>query len=139
MRSLNETVASFVAVSTVSSTGHVQRRQRLHRRPHDEQLARRHPALDTAGERRVAPVGALGGVPADGVVGDAAAPGGDVEAVADLDALDRLDAHHRLGEQAVELAVPVDVAAQPDGHAVGEHLDHPAERVAVLGGRLDLA
>ena len=38
----------------------------------------------------------------------------------------------------VELAVPVDVAAEPDRHAVGEHLDDAAERVAVLGRRLDL-
>ena len=63
---------------------------------------------------------------------------GDLEAVADLDALDRLDAHQRLGQQGVELAVPVHVAAEPDRHAVGEHLDDAAERVAVLGRRLDL-
>ena len=44
----------------------------------------------------------------------------------------------RAGEQGVELAVPVHVAAEPDGHAVGEHLDDAAEAVAVLGGRLDL-
>ena len=71
-------------------------------------------------------------------MGLAPPPPGDLEAVADLDALDGLDAHHRLGEQGVELAVPVDVAAEPDRHAVGEHLDDAAERVAVLGRRLDL-
>ena len=125
-------------MSTVSSTGTLSVASGFIADAHDEQLARRHPALDTAGEGRVASVRAGGLVPADGVVGGAAASGGDVEAVAELDALDGLDAHHRLGEQAVELAIPVDVAAEPDGHAVGEHLDHPAERVAVLGGRLDL-
>ena len=117
---------------------HVERRQRLHRGPHDDQLARRHAALDPAGERRVPAVLAVGGVPADGVVGLAPPPAGDVEPVADLDALDGLDAHHGLGEQGVELAVPVDVAAEPDGHALGEHLDDAAERVAVLGRGLDL-
>ena len=78
------------------------------------------------------------GVPADRVVGGAAAPPGDLEPVADLDALDRLDAHHRLGQQRVELAIPVHVAAETDRYAEAEHLDHAAERVAVLGGGLDL-
>ena len=41
------------------------------------------------------------------------------------------------GQQGVELAVPVDVAAEPDRHAVGQDLDDAAERVAVLGRRLD--
>ena len=71
-------------------------------------------------------------------MGLAAPAAGDLEAVADLDALHRLDAHQRLGQQAVELAVPVHVAAEPDRHAVGQHLDDAAERVAVLGRRLDL-
>ena len=78
------------------------------------------------------------GVPDDGVVGLAPPPAGHVEAVADLDALDRLDAHERLGQQGVELAVPVHVAAEADRHAVGEHLDDAPQGVAVLLGRLDL-
>ena len=86
----------------------------------------------------MAAVATVGLVPADRVVGRAPPPPGDVEAVADLDALDRLDAHHRLGEQGVELAIPVDVAAETDGHAVAEHLDDATERVTVLGGGLDL-
>ena len=40
--------------------------------------------------------------------------------------------------QTVDLPVPVDVRAQPGGDAVAEHLDDAAERVAGLGGRLDL-
>ena len=63
---------------------------------------------------------------------------GDLEAVSDLDTLHGLDAHHGLSEQRVELAIPVDVAAEPDRDAEPEHLDDAAERVAVLGGRLDL-
>ena len=67
----------------------------------------------------------------------AAARRGD-EAVAELDALHRLDAHERLGEEAVDAAVPVDVGAEPGGDAVPEDLDDTAERVAGRGGGLDL-
>ena len=90
---------------------------------------------------RVEPRRVLAGlvVPEDLVVGVAAPDAGDLEAVADLDALHRLDAHQRLGEQAVDLAVPVHVRAEPGRHAVAEHLDHAAERVADLGRGLDLA
>ena len=66
-------------------------------------------------------------------MGLAAPAPGVVPAVADLDALDRLDAHQGLGEQPVELAVPVDVTAEADRQAVAEHLDDPAERVSLLG------
>ena len=71
-------------------------------------------------------------------MGRAPPPAGDLEPVADLDALHGLDAHDRLGEQRVELAIPVHVAAEADRHAEAEHLDDAAERVAVLGRRLDL-
>ena len=60
------------------------------------------------------------------------------ESVADLDALDGLDAHERLRELAVEAAVPVHVRAEPGRQTVGEHLDDAAERVAVLAGGVDL-
>ena len=76
------------------------------------------------------------GIPEDLVVGVAAPSAGDLEAVADLDALHRLDAHERLGEQPVDLAVPVHVRAEADRHTVAEHLDDPAERVADLRRRL---
>ena len=127
-----------MAVSTVLSVGPVERGQRLHRGPGDQQLAGGDAALDAAGQRGLPAVGAGLGVPGDRVVGLAAPPAGDLEAVADLDALDGLDRHEGAGEQRVELAVPVDVAAEPDGHAVGEDLDDAAEAVAVLGRRLDL-
>ena len=45
--------------------------------------------------------------------------------------------HEGLGQEGVELAVPVHVAAEADRHAVGQDLGHAAERVAVLGRRLD--
>ena len=68
----------------------------------------------------------------------AAALARDLEAVADLDALHGLDAHQRLREQAVDLAVPVHVRTETRRHAVAEHLDDPAEGVADLRGRFDL-
>src|SRR5580693_3759670 len=50
------------------------------------------------------------------------------KAGADLDALDRVDAHQRRGQIAVELAV--DRRAQPRRHAVGYDFDHRADRRA---------
>ena len=64
--------------------------------------------------------------------------GGEVEAVADLDALDRLDAHQRAGQPRVEPAVPVHVRAEARRQAVHDHLDDAAEGVAVLVGLVDL-
>ena len=120
------------------SVGPVERGQRLHRGPRHQHLAGGDAALDAAGQRRLAPVGARRRVPGDRVVGLAPPPPGHLEAVADLHALHGLDRHERPGQQRVELAVPVHVAAQPHRHAVGEHLDDAAEAVAVLGRRLDL-
>ena len=77
----------------------VQRRERLHVRAYDDHLARRHAALDAARLRGLAPVRAGVGIPRDRVVRDRPASPRDLEAVADLDALDRLDAHERLREQ----------------------------------------
>ncbi len=49
---------------------------------------------------------------------------------ADLDCLDRLQAHHGLGEKAVEPLVPVSVGAQARGHVVHHHLKDAANSVA---------
>ena len=38
----------------------------------------------------------------------------------------------------VEAAIPVHVGAEADGGTVGEHLDHAAEGLALLAGRVDL-
>ena len=46
-----------------------------------------------------------------------------------------MDAHHRLREPAIELAVPLHVGAEPRRHAGGDDLERAAERVAgVLRG-----
>ncbi len=63
--------------------------------------------------------------------------GGQAEAVADLHALDRLDAHQRAGQPRVEAAVPVHVRAEARRQAVDDDLDHAAEGVAVLVGLVD--
>ena len=94
-------------------------RDRLHRGPHPQHLAGGHAALGAAG-----------------AAGDAAdarrrsarsrrAPceprrRGELEAVADLDALDRLDAHQRAGQPGVEPAVPVHVRAEARRQAVDD-------------------
>src|SRR5262249_37776624 len=55
-----------------------------------------------------------------------AAHGGDGKAVADLDALDGVDAHQPLGEIGIELVV--DRIAQPDRYSGGHDLDHRPAR-----------
>ena len=57
------------------------------------------------------------------------------EPVADLDALDRLDPHHRGGQPRVEAVLLRRVRAEPGRHAGRAHLDEAADRVA-LGARL---
>ena len=59
------------------------------------------------------------------------------EAVADLDALDRLDAHHRRGEPRVEAILFAGVRAEPRRCTGRAHLDAAAERVLILARRVD--
>ena len=58
------------------------------------------------------------------------------EAVADLDALDRLDPHQREREPRVEPVGLLGVRPEPGWHARRDDLDDPAERVAVLPRRV---
>ena len=123
------TAASPVATSTVRSArgtvaiGFIAARTR-------SDLAGGHAALGAARAARRTPHGAV--LADDLVVGQRAGRGGELEAVADLDALDRLDAHQRAGEPRVEAAVPVHVRAEAGREAVHHDLDDTAERVAVL-------
>ena len=66
-----------------------------------------------------------------------ARPSGGLDSQADLDGLDRLDAHDGAGQPGVELAVPLGVAAQPDRAAGDDRLDDAAQRVAGLAGGVD--
>ena len=72
------------------------------------------------------------------VVRRAAPPARGAEPVADLDALHGLDAHQRTGQPGVEPPVGLHVGAEPDRQPVRDHLDHAAEGVAVVLGRVDL-
>ncbi len=67
-----------------------------------------------------------------------AAPGGSQEAVTDLDTLDGLDAHESGRKLRIELAIPVNVGAEPGRNTVGQHLDDPAQGVTVVVGTIDL-
>ena len=62
---------------------------------------------------------------------------GQREALADLDALHRLDAHQRPGEARVEPLLLRRVRAEPRRDAARAHLDDAAERVALGAGRVD--
>ena len=112
-----------------------QRRQRLHRGADDDLLAVRDAALDAAGAVRLAVQAAL--VADDLVVRLRAAEPGEREAVADLDALHRLDPHQRRREPRVEPVLAPRVRAEARRDAARPHLDAAAERVAILPRRVD--
>src|SRR5208337_2429168 len=98
---------------------------RLDREPGDNRLSGRNAAENAAGmigEEARAPVRA----PSHLVRVLLAREFGGREAVADLDALDRIDAHQRAREFGVELAV--DRRAPAGGNALGHDLDHGADR-----------
>ena len=63
------------------------------------------------------------------------APARGLEPVAELDALDRLDAHECCGQTGIEPAITVDVTAEPRRQPVREHLHHAAEGVALALAR----
>ena len=91
-----------------------ERRQRLHGGANDERLAVRDPSLEAAGPvRRAAAVGL------DLVVGRRAACSGEREAVADLDALHGVDAHHGAGQ------VGIDALIDASGAVAGKHYGGP--------------
>ena len=116
-----------------------ERGDRLEGAAHDDRLAVGHAAFEAAGAVRLAAPGAA--VPAvrrqDDVVRFGAGAFGDREAGADLDTLRGVDAHHGLGELAVQLAVPLHVRAEADRDAGGPHLEGAAERIAGLFGGVD--
>ena len=72
------------------------------------------------------------GIVLDRIVDLRAAVPGRLESHPDLDPLDRLHRHHRLGQPAVELLVPLGVRAEAEGHALDADLDDSAQRVALL-------
>jgi hypothetical protein len=91
---------------------------------------------DVAAPERTVGVGRLGHP--DGVMGLGTSKTGEIQALTDLHRLDGLDAHEGLSQQGVQPSVPLHVAPQADGHAVGHHLGHAPQRIAFLGRRLHL-
>ena len=131
LRSTSAFAASPVSRSTDAERLH-QRRERLHPGANDDLLAVRHAALDAAGTVRRATL-----VGPDLVVRLRPAQLGEREAVADLDALHRLDAHERGGKTSVEPVLLARVRAEPGRDAGRAHLDDAAERVLVLACGVD--
>ncbi len=66
-----------------------------------------------------------------------AGEGGVLERRPDLDPLDGLNAHHRLGEAPVEATIPLGVAAQAHRHAEGRRHHHATEGIARRAGGVD--
>ena len=119
-----------------------ERGDRLHRRAQHDRLRVAHAGLDAAGvvggpretQRRRLPQRRI---VTDRIVDLGAGSPGRLEAHADLDALDRRNRHHRLGQPAVEPPVPLRVRAEAEGHALGADLDQSAQRVALLLASFD--
>ena len=122
-------------VNGLQGAGH--RGDRLHGGTDAQDVADAHAAFDAAGTVGGADDLAVR-VLDDLIVGGGAAPRGRAETVADLNALDGLDAHQGGRQAGVEPAVPVDVAAQSRRQAVGKHFHHSAEGFAFLVGGIDL-
>src|SRR6516162_5303327 len=92
--------------------GTVEGCERLHGGSSDQEVAGRHSALDPPCAGGFSLVSEGIGIPSDRVVNVRYPPTGKVEAIADFDSLYGLDAHERLGQKGVELAVPMDMAAE---------------------------
>ena len=114
-----------------------QRRQRLHRGARVERIAGRHAALQPAGVVRLAVVAALRR-PEDLVVRLRARLAGEVEALPQPDALDRLDRAQRAGDPAVEALLPGDVRAEPRHEPEGDDLEDAADRLVGLALDVDV-
>src|SRR5207248_6590956 len=91
---------------------------------------------ETAGAVR-RPMPTPPGLVIDDVVRSRAMPRRVGERVANLDPLNRLDAHHRRGQAAVEALVPLAVRAQADGQTVGNDLEDAAQGVTRATGAPD--
>ena len=124
-----------VAVAVDGLARRQDRRGRLDREARDDRLPGRNAAENAAGvvgqKHRLAVVAHAHLV---GIVLAAHRRGG--KAVADLDALDRVDAHQRAGQIAVELGV--DRRAEARRHAFGHDLDHRAEGRAGLAHAVEI-
>jgi hypothetical protein len=114
----------LVAVAIDRAARREDRRGGLDRKAHHHRLAGGNSAKDSAGV--VGQKSWLVVITHAHVVGVLLArERGRTKACADLDALDRVDAHHRRSKIAIELAI--DRRAEARRHAVGHDLDHRAD------------
>src|SRR5215469_7331718 len=81
---------------------------------------------------------ALRGIKSDLVMQSRAANAPGLEADAELDTLGGLQAHQCMRQAPIELAIPLNVAAEADRQSARDHLDDAAEGVAGLLTRVDL-
>ncbi len=95
------------------------------------------PPARLVGRRMPRSPGAGVGVGDDLVVHLRSWPARAVDAVADGDGFDRRNRHQRLRQPAVELAIPLGVAPEPDRHVARDHFEGPAQRVAGRAGGVD--
>src|SRR5229473_1725933 len=112
-----------------SAEGAAQRGDRLQVAAHDHVFAVGDAAFETAGAIGRAAEAVHGFIVGDFVLHFAAVGAGGGDAGANFDAFDGLDAHYRLREAAVELFVPLCVAAEADGDVVSDDLEDAADGV----------
>ena len=133
---LHERLAGLASLQIDRPQRAHQRRQRLHRRTHDHVLAVRDAAFDPAGEVRLTVERALL-VGEDLVVRLRAAPLGELEPGADLDALHRLNPHQRGRQPGVQALVLGRVRAEPRRDSARDDFDDAADGVALGSSLVD--
>src|SRR5579859_2210947 len=113
-----------------------QRRDRFGGPTHDQRRTVGHPTLEpTRPVRRPDPTAF--GVVVDHVVRLGPWPGGIGKRVTEFDRFDRLNAHDRRRQSAVEALVPLAVAAETDRQPVTDDFEDAAESIAGRTGSLD--
>jgi hypothetical protein len=110
---------------------------RLHRAADDDGLPVRDAARQAAGVVRAMDPAARRISPGDDVVDLRTEAAGLFEAEPELDPLDDVDAHDGRGQGGIEPPIPVDVAAEADGDALGDDLEDAAHGVAAAPGLVD--
>src|SRR5262249_37451394 len=107
---------------------------RLYGEADDDRVAIGDAAEDATGVVRLEARSVVAGAHLVGVLGAGERRG--AHALADLDALDGVDRHHRSGEVGAELAV--DRGAPAGRHAFSYDLDHRADGVAILADGVEI-
>ncbi len=114
-----------------------ERRNRLHSAADHYRLAVGHAAFEAPGVVRAPqPVPNLIST-LDHVLDGRTEQTGLLEPEAELNTLDDRDAHDRSGQRRVQTTIPMDMAAEPDRDAAGDHLEDAAHGVAGVARLVD--